>query len=120
MRVIKGDVVEVLAGNQAAAERPAKVRGKVLRVIADSNRVLVEGVNRRYRHVRRSQRNPQGGRVRREMPIDISNVMPVCVKCDRGVKVTYRVDPDGSKYRVCRKCGTVLHQVKKAKVEAKA
>lgn len=116
MRVIKGDTVEILAGNQAAAERPGKVRGKVLRVIPDENKVVVEGVNRRYRHVRRSQKYPQGGRVQREMPVDISNVMPVCPKCDSGVRVSYRVDPDGAKHRVCRKCGTVLHQVSKAKV----
>jgi len=113
MRVIKGDIVEVLAGNQAAAERPQKVRGKVLRVIPEDERVVVEGVNRRYRHVRRSQKNPQGGRIQREMPIHISNVMPVCVKCDRGVRVTYRVNADGSKHRVCRKCGATLHQIKK-------
>jgi len=115
MRVIKGDTVEVLVGNQAAAERPNKVRGTVLRVIPDSNKVVVEGVNRRYRHVRRSQKYPQGGRIQRELPIDLSNVMPVCPKCDRGVKVGYRVDGDGSKSRVCRKCGTALHQLKKAK-----
>ena len=113
MRVIKGDTVEVKVGNQAAAERPAKVRGKVLRVMAEEDRVVVEGVNRHYKHVRRSQKYPQGGRIQREMPVDMSNVMPVCPKCDSGVKVTYRVDDDGSKHRACRKCGTVLHQIKK-------
>jgi large subunit ribosomal protein L24 len=114
MRVIKGDTVEVLVGNQAAAERPAKVRGKVLRVLPDDNKVVVEGVNRRYKHVKRSQKYPQGGRIQREMPIDLSNVMPVCPKCDRGVPVAYRADEDGSKRRVCRKCGTTLHQMRKA------
>lgn len=115
MRVIKGDTVEILSGSQAAAERPGKVRGKVLRVMPDDNKVVVEGVNRRYKHVKRSARYPQGGRIQREMPIDMSNVMPVCPKCDKGVRVTYRLDEDGAKFRVCRKCGTVLHQIKKAK-----
>ena len=115
MRVKKGDLVEVLVGNQAAAERPAKVRGRVLRVDPDKGKVVVEGVNRRYRHVRRSAKYPQGGRIQREMPIDLSNVMPVCPKCDRGVRVGFRVEADGSKARVCRKCGAVLHQVRKAK-----
>lgn len=115
MRVIKGDMVEVTVGNQAAAERPSTVRGKVLRVIPERNKVVVEGVNRRYRHVRRSQQHPQGGRVQREMPVDLSNVMPVCPKCDRGVKVAYRVSEDGSKTRLCRRCQTVLHQMRKAR-----
>ncbi len=113
MRVIKGDIVEVQVGNQAAAERPSKVRGKVLRVIPEDERVVVEGVNRRYKHVRKSQKNPQGGRVQREMPIDLSNVMPVCPKCNKGVRVSYKTEGNGSKSRVCRKCGTVLHQLRK-------
>lgn len=114
MRVIKGDIVEVQVGSQAAAERPSKVRGKVLRVIPKDGRVVVEGVNRHYKHVKRSQKYPQGGRVQREMPIDMSNVLPVCPKCDKGVRVGFRENADGSKARVCRKCGTVLHTLRKA------
>jgi large subunit ribosomal protein L24 len=115
VRVIKGDIVEVQVGSQAAAERPSKVRGKVLRVDPTSGKVVVEGVNRHYRHVKKSQKYPQGGRIQREMPIDISNVMPVCPKCDKGVRVSYKIESDGSKSRVCRKCGAVLHQLRKAK-----
>ncbi len=114
MRVIKGDIVEVQVGNQAAAERPAKVRGKVLRVIPKDDKVVVEGVNRRYKHVRRSQRYPQGGRIQREVAIQMSNVMPVCPTCDKGVRVSYRTEEDGTKNRVCRKCGTVLHTMRKS------
>jgi large subunit ribosomal protein L24 len=114
VRVIKGDIVEVQVGSQAAAERPNKVRGKVLRVIPKDGSVVVEGVNRHYKHVKRSQKYPQGGRVQREMPIDLSNVLPVCPKCDKGVRVGYKANEDGSKVRVCRKCGTTLHQLRKA------
>lgn len=113
MRVIKGDTVEVLAGNQASAERPEKVRGKVLRVIPKEDRVVVEGINRRFKHVRQSQKYPRGGRIQREMPIELSNVMPVCPSCDKGVRVGYKINDDGSKDRVCRKCGTSLHQMRK-------
>jgi large subunit ribosomal protein L24 len=115
VRVIKGDIVEVKVGNQAAAERPNKVRGKVLRVIPDDAKVVVEGVNRRFKHVRKSRKDPQGGRIQREMPIDLSNVMPVCPKCDKGVRVSYKDEAGGAKTRVCRKCGTVLHQLRKGK-----
>lgn len=116
MRVIKEDIVEVQKGSQAAAARPEKVRGKVLKVMPREQLVVVEGVNRRYKHVTRSRKYPQGGRIQREMPINMSNVMPVCPKCDLGVRIGYRIDPDGSKHRVCRKCGTVLSQIKKGKV----
>lgn len=51
------------------------VTGRVLRIIADKNKVVVEGVNLVHRHIRRSQKNPQGGRVRRESPVHLSNVM---------------------------------------------
>jgi large subunit ribosomal protein L24 len=115
VRVIKGDIVEVQVGSQASAERPNKVRGKVLRVDPTDGKVVVEGVNRHYRHVKRSQKYPQGGRIQREMPIDISNVMPVCPKCNKGVRVGYKIEADGSKSRICRKCGTILHQLRKAK-----
>ena len=113
MRVIKGDIVEVMVGSQAAAERPGKVRGKVLRVIPKADKVLIEGVNRRFKHVKRSQKYPQGGRIQREMAIEMSNVMPVCPKCDKGVRVSYKEEENGGKSRVCRKCGTVLHQMRK-------
>jgi len=113
VRVIKGDIVEVQVGNQASAERPAKVRGKVLRVIPKDGKVVVEGVNRRYKHVKKSQKYPQGGRIQREVPINMTNVMPVCPKCDKGVRVGYKTEEDGTKNRICRKCGTVLHTLRK-------
>jgi large subunit ribosomal protein L24 len=90
-RIRKDDIVEVVAGAQRGA------RGKVLRVLTDRDRVLVEGVNMVHRHVRRSQRNPQGGRVQKEAPIHISNVMPVDRATDRPVRVRYetKVSEDG-------------------------
>ena len=90
-RIRKDDIVEVVAGAQRGA------RGKVLRVLPDRERVLVEGVNMVHRHVRRSQRNPQGGRVQKEAPIHISNVMPVDRANDRPVRVRFvtKVTEDG-------------------------
>lgn len=68
MHVKKNDEVLVLAGNDRGKT------GRVLRVLPKQNRVLVEGVNIRVKHLRRSQANPQGGRVEREAPIHASNV----------------------------------------------
>ena len=59
-RVRKDDIVEVISGDNKGAQ------GKVLKIYNDKNRVLVEGVNVVYRHVRRSRQHPQGGRIRRE------------------------------------------------------
>jgi large subunit ribosomal protein L24 len=108
-RVRKDDIVEVITGDHRGA------RGKVLRVLPDKQRVVVEGVNMVYRHVRRSRRNPQGGRIQKEAPIHLSNVMPVNPKTDRGTRVRFQVQRDShgrvvSKQRVARD-GTVLSDV---------
>lgn len=90
----KGDLVEVIAGDNKG------VTGKVMRVLPDKDRVLVEGVNLVQKHVRPSQRNPQGGRIHVERPIHISNVLPVNPKTSRGSRVRFAVDAKGVKRRV--------------------
>jgi len=65
----KGDIVEVLSGNDRGK------RGRVLRVLPDRNRIVVEGVNVRWKHMRKTQKTPQGGRLKRELAIHRSNVM---------------------------------------------
>ena len=69
------DTVEVTVGVDRGT------RGKVLRVLLTDGKAVVEGVNRAYKHVRRSQRNPQGGRLSMEMPISLSNMLLVCQAC---------------------------------------
>ena len=113
-RICKDDTVEVRVGRDAAASDNHRVRGRVLYVYPKTQRVLVEGVNRVYRHVRPSRRNPQGGRLHKEAPVNLSNVMPVCPKCDQGVRVQFKLSDDGSKNRVCARCGTVLSNIRKA------
>ena len=71
----------------------------------------MEGVNRVYKHVRRSQRNPQGGRLSKEMPVPISNVQLVCEGCSAATRTGARYLDDGSKERYCRKCGRSLGQI---------
>jgi large subunit ribosomal protein L24 len=90
----KGDLVEVITGDNKG------VTGKVMRVLPDKDRVLVEGVNMAHKHVRPSQRNPQGGRIRVERPIHISNVLPVNPKTSRGSRVRFVTDAKGVKKRV--------------------
>jgi len=112
-RIRKDDIVEVINGDYKGA------RGKVLRVISDKNRVLVEGVNVVYRHVRRSRRHPQGGRIRREAPIHISNVQPVDPKSGKGTRVRFKLQR-GASGRVIAKqrvslSETALSEVTRAK-----
>jgi large subunit ribosomal protein L24 len=102
MHVKVDDNVEVIAGNYRGE------RGKVLAVDGKAGKVVVEGVNRVYKHVRRSQRNPQGGRLSKEMPIDASNVMVVCPQTNKPTRVGYRYLDDGSKERYAKRSGSSL------------
>ncbi len=94
MHVKKGDMVEIIAGDHKGAT------GRILRVIPESSKVLVQGHNVAKKHVRPSRRNPQGGRISVEQPIHISNVLPVNPKSSRGTRVHYELGKDGSKKRV--------------------
>jgi large subunit ribosomal protein L24 len=104
MHVRKEDLVEVIAGDDAEKGRAHRV----LRVLTDANKVVVEGVNRVYKHVKPNRRNPQGGRLSKEMPIAASNVLLFCQSCRRGVRTGHRYGPDGHKERFCKKCGAGL------------
>lgn len=106
--VKKGDTVEVVAGDHKGEQ------GKVLRLIPKRHRVVVEGIGMVYRHMRPSRRYPQGGRIRKEAAIDISNVLPVDPKTGKGSRVLFQVDCDATgkatgKKRVTVK-GTVLNE----------
>ncbi len=109
MLIRSGDTVEVKTGNARGT------RAKVLSVQPDKGRLVVEGVNRVYRHVKRSQKNPQGGRLSREMPIDASNVLVVCTSCGKATRLGVKVAADGTRTRFCRKCGADLGVLKRAK-----
>jgi len=104
--VRKGDEVMVIAGADKGKT------GKVLRVIPDRNRVVVEGINRVWKHVRPSQRHPQGGRIQKDAAIHLSNVLPVDPKTGKGARVKFAV-AEGVKRRVTVGEGTDLGAVGK-------
>ena len=110
MYIRKDDQVEVIAGDDKGTSTDRKI-AKVLRVLPDRNKIVVEGVNRVYKHLRPSQKNPQGGRLSKEMPIDVSNVLLFCSKCNRGVRIGHRFTDDGQKQRYCKKCSLGLGNV---------
>jgi large subunit ribosomal protein L24 len=107
MHVRKDDIVEVITGDDAGGGQ-ARTTGRVLRVLPDKGKVVVEGINRVYKHLRPSRQNPQGGRLSKEMPINASNVLLYCSTCRRGVRMGKRYDAEGRKERYCKKCGNSL------------
>jgi len=107
MYIRKDDVVEVIAGDDKGT------RGKVLRVLRAQNKVVIEGVNRVYRHLKPSKRNPQGGRLSKEMPIDASNVMFIDPVQRKPTRVGVRYLPDGSKELYAKKSGTRIRLLSK-------
>ena len=90
-------------------------RGKIIKIDRDANKVIVEGAGRVWKHVRQSQKNPQGGRLNKEMPISASNVMLVDPTDGKPTKVGMRYLDDGSKERFARKSGNTISQVSPAK-----
>jgi large subunit ribosomal protein L24 len=111
-KIKSGDLVQVTAGDDAS---PKAV--KVLEVL-DGKKVLVEGVNRVYKHVKKGHpKSPGGGRLSIEMPIAISNVLLYCNTCGRGVRVGVKYLDDGSKVRFCKKCANDLGVVSPAKAQ---
>lgn len=111
MKIKKGDSVVVVAGD----EKGPTVR-KVVSVIGDGNKLVVEGVNRAFKHVRRGHpKSPQGGRLQVELPIDASNVRLHCAACNSPTRVGYRFGEDGSKERFCKKCGASAGSISPAK-----
>ena len=103
------DTVVVISGKDKGAA------GKVLKVDTDKNRVYVEGANIVKKHQKARTQNDPSGIIEREGSIDASNVMIVCPKCGKATRVAKKVNEDGSKDRVCKKCGAVIDTVKKAK-----
>ena len=100
-KIHKDDTVQVLAGKDKGKQ------GKVVRVVSKKDAVSVSGVNMVKKAMKRRSQQDAGGIAEIEAPIHISNVGIVCKKCNRPVKIGYKLDGD-KKIRVCRKCGEAL------------
>jgi large subunit ribosomal protein L24 len=107
MHIKKDDIVEVLTGEDKGK------RGRVLSVDAETNKVLVEGVNRVYKHLKPNRRNQQGGRLSKEMPMNASNVALICPQTGRPTRVGMRYLADGSKERYSKRSGASMGRVSK-------
>ena len=99
----KNDNVVVITG------KDRDKRGRVLKVVPATNRLIVEGVNIIKRHTKPNpQRNIKGGLVEREAPLHASNVQLVCPECSKPTRIGRKILGDGRKVRICRKCEGVV------------
>lgn len=103
-KIKKDDKVIVIVGKEKG-----KI-GTVLRVDSEKGRVIVEKVNIVKKHAKPSAKTAQGGIIEKEAPLDISNVMVVCNKCTEPTRIGNSLLEDGSKVRVCKKCGEPMDE----------
>jgi large subunit ribosomal protein L24 len=101
LKLKKGDRVVVLSGKDIGKE------GEITRVLPDHQRVIVDGVNVAKRHQKATNATMQGGIIDKDMPIHVSNLAILCASCGAS-RIGYRIEGDGSKIRVCKKCGKDL------------
>ena len=102
MNVKKGDTVVVLSGKDKGKQ------GKVLKSDPKGGKVIVEGVNVAMKHQKPRKQGEEGGIIKMETPIYACKVMRICPKCNKPTKPAFRILDDGSKARVCKKCGEII------------
>lgn len=98
----KDDIIEVIAGKEKGK------KGKVLLYVPATQRISIENLNMYKRHMKPSGSNKQGGIIEKEGSMNVSNVLLVCDKCGKGVRIKSKKLEDGKRVRVCRKCNEVL------------
>jgi large subunit ribosomal protein L24 len=101
-KIKKNDIVQVTKGKDKGKQ------GKVINIIGDNGRALVEGLNLAKKHKRQSRQDQKGGIVSIEMPISISNLMLFCKHCSKPTRVGITVLKDGTKSRFCKSCKGAL------------
>ncbi len=99
LKIKKGDRVYVLTGKDRGKT------GEVMRAIPETGKVIVDGVNVAKKHQKATGATMQGGIIDKDMPIPVANVAIVCPACGKATRVGYGTGTDGSKVRVCKKCG---------------
>ncbi|MHB1314917.1 MAG: 50S ribosomal protein L24 [Christensenellales bacterium] len=105
LHIKKGDQVMVISGDQ----KDKKV-GKVLKALPREGKVIIEGINVSVKHKKPHSAKEQGGRIKQESAIAASKVMLYCNKCKNPTRISIKVLDDGSKVRVCKKCGETFNK----------
>lgn len=101
MKILKGDTVQILIGKDKGRT------GEVVKSLPKNSKVVVKGLNIFKKHIKASQGNP-GSIVEKERPFFVSKVALVCPSCKKAVRVGYQIDKSGEKYRICKKCKSII------------
>ncbi|MFA5362011.1 MAG: 50S ribosomal protein L24 [Candidatus Omnitrophota bacterium] len=101
-KIKKGDTIQVVRGKDKGK------KGKILKIVEEGKRAVVEGINMVKKHKRRTQQDQQGGIVSVETPISAANLMFFCKNCSRTVRVGFKVLSDNTKVRCCKKCSETI------------
>ena len=101
MKIIKDDTVKILIGKDKGRE------GKVLKTFPKKNQIIVSGLNLFKKHVKPTQ-NQSGGIISKERALLVSKVALICPNCKKTTRVAYSIDKSGQKYRICKKCQSML------------
>ena len=99
LKIKKGDQVKVLTGKDRGKT------GNVTRVLPGAGKVIVDGVNVAKKHQKATNATMQGGIIDKDMPLPVANVALICVNCGKPTRIGYKIDGDGTKVRICKKCG---------------
>lgn len=102
LKIRKGDRVRVTQGKDRGHE------GDVMKAFPDKGMVIVDGANVAKKHQRATRATMQGGIIDKDMPLPVSSVAIICKACNKTTRVGYRIDEQGRKIRICRKCGGEL------------
>jgi len=101
MKIIKGDQVMILLGKDKGRQ------GQVIACFPKKQKVIVKGLNLFKKHIKASQ-NQSGGIIEKEAPLYLSKVILICPNCHKNTRVAYKIDQSGQKYRLCKKCQTII------------
>jgi large subunit ribosomal protein L24 len=102
MKIKKGDKVKMLIG------KDVKKTGKVLKIFPKKQKVVIEGLNLRIKHMRPKKEREKGQKIQFPASVSISNVMLICLKCGKSTRVGYRILESKKKVRMCKKCGEII------------
>jgi len=109
MKIKKGDKVKIITGKDKGRE------GEVLKVFPRLNQIVVKGLNQVKKHIKAKSEKEPGGIITLEKPLAIGKVMVICPECGKAARIGYQLDKDGKKYRICRKCKSLIDSAKKRK-----